>query len=69
MMDKVEKEASELACTEYLACTFIRVADQSRYSGLNTALHNQFLLSNMDQYPKTLSGALKFLKNYKVPVR
>ena len=69
MMDKVEQEASELACTEYLACMFIRATDQSRYGGLKTALDNQFLLSDEDKYPKTLSGALKFLKNYKVPVR
>jgi len=30
-------------------------------------LDNQFLLSN-DKYPKTLSGALKFPKTYKVPI-
>ena len=56
LMDRVEKEASDLACTEYLACMFIRAADQARYGGLKTALDNQFLLSDEDKYPKTLSG-------------
>ena len=44
-------------------------ADQTRYGGLKTALDNQCLLSNIGQYPNTLSEALQFLKNYKVPVR
>jgi len=69
-VEKAQQEASNLACsTEYLMCLFIHTADQTRFGGLKTALDNQFLLSDIGQYPKTLSGALKFLKNYKVPVR
>jgi len=68
-MEKAQQEASDLACIEYISCMFIRAADQTRSGGLKTALDNQFLLSDIDQYPETLSGALKFLKNFKVPVR
>ena len=49
-VENAQQEASNLVCieylvcTEYLSCMFIRVADQSRYGGLKTALDNQFLL-------------------------
>ena len=62
--EKAQQEASDLACTEYLSYMFIRAEDQTRFGGSpKTALDNQFLLSNINQYPKTLSGALEFLKN------
>ena len=56
--------ARKSSCEEYLACLFIRVADNDRYKGLKTTLDNQFLLDK-SAYPRELSQALKLLKTFK----
>ena len=52
-LEKVQKDAKNSACEEYLSCLFILVANSGRSQGLKRALDNQFLLDNY-AYPITM---------------
>ena len=41
-LEKVQKDAKNSACEEYLSCLFILVADSCRFQGIKRALDNQF---------------------------
>ena len=48
---RIEEEASESACAEYLACLFLLLADDKRFKTLKKMLNNYFLLGRQE-YPK-----------------
>ena len=41
---RIEDDASESACAEYLACLFLLLADDERFKTLKKTLSNKFLL-------------------------
>jgi len=64
-LEMLRAEAMRTSCEEYLACLFVRVADQTRYGGLKARLDNEYLTQKKSAYPKTMAGALKILQNFK----
>ena len=54
---RIEEEASESACAEYLACLFLLLADDEQFKTLRKTLNNNFLLGRQE-YPKVRHEAL-----------
>ena len=61
----LHKEVVEIACEEYLACLFLKQADEGRFGNLKTILVNGHLNPNaLDyHYPKTLQDSLCLLNS------
>ena len=47
---RIEEEASESACADYLACLFLLLADDEQFKTLKKMLNNNFLLERQE-YP------------------
>ena len=50
---RIEEEASELACAEYIACLFLLLADDERFKTLKKTINNNFLLGRQDTQRKS----------------
>ena len=58
-----EEEASKLACTEYLACLFLLLADDKRCKTLKKTLNNNFLLGRQE-YPKDVLASKRLMTDF-----
>ena len=67
---EIREEATKDACSEFLACLFLRNADQARYVGIWKRLACNYVLSAADEekrgkvYPKTLIKMKRVMFEY-----
>lgn len=64
--DHLKKTALTIVCDEYLACLFIKHANNGNYQGVKEKLKNRAQFGN-DSYPKMPNDALHYVQNYKTP--
>ena len=60
---RIEKEASESACAEYLACLFLLLVDDERFKTLKKTLNNNFLLGRQE-YPKDVLESKRLMMDF-----
>ena len=60
---RIEKEASESACAEYLACLFLLLADDGRFKTLKKTLNNNFLLGRQEE-PKDVLALKRLMTDF-----
>ena len=60
---RIEEEASESACAEYLACLFLLLVDDERFKTLKKTLNNNFLLGRQE-YPKDVLASKRLMTDF-----
>ena len=60
---RIEEEASESVCAEYLACLFLLLADDERFKTLKKTLNNNFLLGRQE-FPKDVLASKRLMTNF-----
>ena len=66
-LEKVQRDAKNSACEEYLSFLFILFSDCGCFQGLKRSLDYQFLMDK-DVYPTTMPQALKIIESFKAEV-
>ena len=60
---RIEEEASESACAEYLVCLFLLQSDDERFKTLKKTLNNNFLLGRQE-YPKDVLESKRLMTDF-----
>ena len=60
---RIEEEASESACTEYLACLFLLMSDDERFKMFKKTLNDNFLLGRQE-YPKDVLSLKRLMTDF-----
>ena len=60
---RIEEEASESSCAEYLACLFLLLADNEGFKMLKKTLNNNFLLGRQE-YPKDVLAPKRLMTDF-----
>ena len=64
---RIEEEASESACAEYLACLLLLLANDEQFKTLKKTLNNNFLLGRQE-YPKDFLASKRLMTDFRPDV-